>query len=379
MNISVINYLLKKSEGADLDFKEMMDMSSGDKINKEKLLKRISAIANSVESTGWLLFGVENDTKKIVGCTVLEEEKIQQICSQYIHPPVDITVENISYQSKNLGLITITSSKKPYEIIKTTGGLTKGNVYIRRGSVTEKATPIEIHELFKSREEDTSPLLEWVESEAKQVVIEKVQAYTYSDNSSLDHVTETDFKSFVLPYSSGKKGYIAITCSHGEGCHAASAVFGIFEFTEASDEWRLISEDCEAFYAGAWGEPPSDYKVIEIGKDKFGIIVIDGYGNQGIFHQDLSIYTKIGSSYRCVFHEILAYDESGRGSDFLESWSSTIKFDKQGHSFYDITLTKKGCFPVDNGEPENKKYQNSEIEVVYKFDGNEYSKTDFII
>ena len=147
-----IESLLARNEGKDLDFKEKLEMSSEKKIKKDDLVKDISAIANSVETKGWLIYGVKDKSHDIVGITnPLNEEKIQQVCAVSIDPPIDLEIKNITYKDKNIGIISITPTDKPHQIIKETGDLKKSKIYVRRGSVNDEATPEEIHSFLKQR------------------------------------------------------------------------------------------------------------------------------------------------------------------------------------------------------------------------------------
>lgn len=147
-----IEVLLAKNEGKDLDFKEKLEMSSEKKIKKDDFLKDLSAIANSVDTKGWLIYGIEDNTKNIVGISnPLKEEQIQEICVTHIDPPIDIEVRNIIHENKQIGVITITPTYKPHQVIKSSGNLEKSKIYVRRGSVNDEATPEEIHSLLKNR------------------------------------------------------------------------------------------------------------------------------------------------------------------------------------------------------------------------------------
>lgn len=137
--------LIKKGEGIDLDFKETIKKSRNGKIEREELVKDVVSIANSASKEGHLIFGVRDNDRVIIGMSdPLIEEQIQQILPKHINPPVKIKIENHNYGDGYLSVIFIDSTRKPHEIIKSSGGLRKGAVYIRRGSVIEEATASEV-------------------------------------------------------------------------------------------------------------------------------------------------------------------------------------------------------------------------------------------
>ncbi|MBU3177294.1 putative DNA binding domain-containing protein [Clostridium estertheticum] len=132
MDTKRISILLKRDEGTKLDYKQKIDIliESG----KKELAKDVSAIANSRGGRGYIIIGVEDKTKRIIGIDANEfkEEQIQQIISSRCEPPIPVSIDFIVYQSKNLAIITIyDGGQKPYQLREN------GAFYIRRGSTTD--------------------------------------------------------------------------------------------------------------------------------------------------------------------------------------------------------------------------------------------------
>lgn len=92
-------------------------------------------IANSPGGRGYIIVGVEDKSKKILGVEeskLVSEEKIQQIISTRCEPPIPITIDNIEVEDKKLIIITIyDGGQKPYQIRES------GAFYIRRGSTND--------------------------------------------------------------------------------------------------------------------------------------------------------------------------------------------------------------------------------------------------
>jgi len=127
-----ISTLLKREEGTKLDFKIKMDIviESG----KKELAKDICAIANSRGGRGYIVIGVEDKTKRVVGINLedFKEEQFQQIISSRCEPPIPISIDFVIYQSVTLAIITIyDGGQKPYQLREN------GAFYIRRGSTTD--------------------------------------------------------------------------------------------------------------------------------------------------------------------------------------------------------------------------------------------------
>jgi len=132
MDIKKIRMLLKRDEGTKLDFKQKLDTLT--ESGKKELAKDVSAIANSRGGRGYIVIGVEDKTKIIIGISDYEfkEEQIQQIISSRCEPPIPISIDFITYQSKNLAIITIyDGGQKPYQLREN------GAFCIRRGSTTD--------------------------------------------------------------------------------------------------------------------------------------------------------------------------------------------------------------------------------------------------
>ena len=144
MDIQKLQFLLNKEEGPKLDFKLVLNIETSS--GKKELAKDISAIANSRGGRGYIVFGVEDKTKRIEGINPSDfvEEKIQQIISARCEPPIPLSVETILYKEKYIAIITIYSGEqKPYQIREN------GAFYIRRGSTTDIMRKEEIASLIQ--------------------------------------------------------------------------------------------------------------------------------------------------------------------------------------------------------------------------------------
>jgi predicted HTH transcriptional regulator len=137
--------LIKKEEGVKLDFKLRLSLQY--ESNKKELAKDISAIANSRGGRGYIIIGVEDKSKKIVGLKddeIIKEEQVQQIVSSRCEPPIPISVDTVNIANKSICVITIYSGEqKPYQIREN------GAFYIRRGSTTDTMRKQELIEAFE--------------------------------------------------------------------------------------------------------------------------------------------------------------------------------------------------------------------------------------
>ncbi len=144
MELNKLQMLIKKSEGAKLDFKRDMELLTSSQ--KKEFAKDVAAIANTPGGRGYIIFGIEDKNKNVVGVEYDKymEEKIQQIIAQRIDPPVAVRMEYVKYRRKSIGVLTIFKSiQKPHQIRQN------GAFYIRRGSTTDVARRIEVASMFQ--------------------------------------------------------------------------------------------------------------------------------------------------------------------------------------------------------------------------------------
>lgn len=137
-------YLLTQREGPKLDFKEDFNLELHQ--NRKELAKDIVAMANTHGGRGYLIYGVQDKTKQVIGVDInkFSEERIQQVITMTIDPPVNIRVEFFKIEKKDIVTITVFKShKQPHQSRQT------GAFYIRRGSTTDTARIDEITALFQ--------------------------------------------------------------------------------------------------------------------------------------------------------------------------------------------------------------------------------------
>ena len=137
--------LIKKEEGIKLDFK--LKLSLENESSKKELAKDVCAIANSRGGRGYIIVGIEDKTKRVVGLgdnETISEEQVQQIITSRCEPPIPVTVDIISIENKKLCVITIyDGDHKPYQLREN------GAFYIRRGSTTDTMRKQELIEAFE--------------------------------------------------------------------------------------------------------------------------------------------------------------------------------------------------------------------------------------
>ncbi|MGL5068944.1 MAG: AlbA family DNA-binding domain-containing protein [Sarcina sp.] len=147
MDIKKVLRIIRNDEGSKLDFKECMNLNT--ESEKKEFTKDISAIANSRGGRGYIIIGIQDKSKKIVGienAQKLTEERMQQIISSRCEPPIPISVESFYINKKKILVITIfDGEQKPYQAKDT------GAFYIRRGSITDFMRKSELLNVFQEK------------------------------------------------------------------------------------------------------------------------------------------------------------------------------------------------------------------------------------
>jgi len=148
----VRRYVEQKRETPKVDFKTTLDLTSGR--GKSELAKDISAIANTPGEQGFLIIGVkeQNGEIELVGFRPNEtedeyERRIIQILEKFIEPsPPEIQYYQIEHPRPkvSLGVLRIISTNRPYAIKRDGETIRKGDIYIRHGTRTERASREEI-------------------------------------------------------------------------------------------------------------------------------------------------------------------------------------------------------------------------------------------
>lgn len=165
--------LIKREEGTKLDFKLKLELYS--EAGKKELTKDICAIANSSGGRGYIIVGIEDKSKNIIGIqedNMFKEEQIQQIVTTRCEPPIPIEVDFFEIKNKKIGVISIyDGDQKPYQVREN------GAFYIRRGSTTDVMRKQELIALFEENLSLTIETCPLIRSDVDMLNMELVNKY----------------------------------------------------------------------------------------------------------------------------------------------------------------------------------------------------------
>ncbi|RMD64439.1 ATP-binding protein [Candidatus Parcubacteria bacterium] len=171
MDIRQLETLLQQKESERLEFKRELDLNT--KAGKAKLLKETLALANALPAgeRAWLIIGVE-DSGEVIGLQhEVTEEQVQQILREWCRPPIGVRFEVQEFKQKRLGILTIYGSRPPHTLnrdFKTehngkTIAVKEKEVYVRRGSTIDTATPEEVTHMAQSRTSSVEALIPYLD------------------------------------------------------------------------------------------------------------------------------------------------------------------------------------------------------------------------
>jgi tetratricopeptide (TPR) repeat protein len=131
-----------------VEFKRELHLDKAEE--KAEFIKDIISLSNSApQNKAYLLVGVDN-AKYIIGIDKLEEERIQQLVHSHIRPSVKLRCTIISTTVPSLasvGIIEVEGTERPYRVSIPIDKLRQDDIFVRHGSVVEKATPEEIRRM----------------------------------------------------------------------------------------------------------------------------------------------------------------------------------------------------------------------------------------
>jgi hypothetical protein len=145
-----------------LDFK--LKLNFKDPEDKGELIKDISALANQVDPSGYLIIGVNfipGQPLHKKGITdYYDDNEFQQFMPGKLDPDVSFSYQEHNYEDgKCYGIFTVPySDAKPHQVNVDIGKVRKGQYFIRQGSRTRTAATKEISEMLLNTTNDISKI-----------------------------------------------------------------------------------------------------------------------------------------------------------------------------------------------------------------------------
>jgi hypothetical protein len=189
MDATQVENLLSAAEGSTLDFKSEIDLDS--KRGKADFLVEVLGLANAANKPAYLVLGVQDKPRKTLGLAEeITEERIQKVLADNCRPPIRCVFDTVAYRSKRVGILTIEGSSRPYVLKKDLGfqdergkqhTYTDKQVFVRRGSAGDTATPDESIEMALERQQGGNTFID----------VDGLQEELYQISSKLYHLDDS--------------------------------------------------------------------------------------------------------------------------------------------------------------------------------------------
>lgn len=174
---------------------------------------------------------------------------------------------------------------------------------------------------------------------------------------------------YRLAYTGGEHHLVvAYTKPEPFDCRMCAPRLSLVEFVPAAGGWAPGVRSLGEIAAGSWGSPPYSVGIMELGPDRFGVVIESSNDQRGAWDASLDIYTAIDGGYRKVAtivterHGFL-FEEQGLPTG---SWQMGTLPQTHG-GFYDLLVKRK------IGNTEASESADPADNRVYRFDGEQYS------
>jgi hypothetical protein len=174
---------------------------------------------------------------------------------------------------------------------------------------------------------------------------------------------------YRLNYSGGEHHLVvAYTKPEPFDCRNCAPRLSLVEFVPVAGGWAPGVRSIGEIAAGSWGSPPYSVGTMELGPDRFGVVIESSNDQRGAWEASFTIYAAIDNSYRKVANIVTErhgylYEEQGLSTG---SWQMGTLPQTSG-GFYDILVKRK------NGAAETPESADAVDNTVYRFDGEQYS------
>jgi len=162
----LIDKLLTRSEGKDLDFKSVPIITNNQK-DKARFIKNLICMANTPrEGSAYIISGVvckQDGSKEIIGVPESahpDDADLQGLIAGNVSPIPKFSYRPVPYSEKRIGILEIDLQKGgPFmPLLEYPNVISKGPIYFRRGSSNAVATSAEFREIIAWMDIEDKPL-----------------------------------------------------------------------------------------------------------------------------------------------------------------------------------------------------------------------------
>jgi hypothetical protein len=177
---SLLGKIIQTGETTKVDFKRQLNISTGE--HHAELLKDISALANtydySYKNHGFIILGVTDN--KLVHTQFDQnadglQARIDELLKNYVEPFIPTQVRLFGSGNETWGVLIVPPTRTaPHVFVKDICKRCRGDIFVRRGTTTDKATPSDYVRFFRLHlDEHTYALREQLEDVKRELNILK--------------------------------------------------------------------------------------------------------------------------------------------------------------------------------------------------------------
>jgi len=186
--------------------------------------------------------------------------------------------------------------------------------------------------------------------DTKSQIIDRAACPVGSNSPAADQQQMTVRPLFnAFSVDAGAQGFTLVTYAISPDCvsHACAPTIGMAVFSKKGLKWTMDASNRAVTHLGAWGKPPADVKLVEVGPGHRAVEVEDVGGGQGETTKLLQLLIPWNGTVNLGLSRIIADNDLGAcGSEgYLPCYENHrevnfIRNDKAG--FYNLELELKG-------------------------------------
>ncbi|MGC1416699.1 MAG: hypothetical protein WA817_15545 [Candidatus Acidiferrum sp.] len=183
----------------------------------------------------------------------------------------------------------------------------------------------------------------------------------------------------------GQRGFVLLTYAvpsrEGYDCHACAPVIGMAVFSEEGSKWNMDATNRSVCVSGAFGNPPNDIELVQIGRRQLAAKIVDVGGGQGETTAVLQLLIPWRGKVNLGLQRVIGDDDQGGcGEDAggLACYANHRTFaflHNKNTEYYDLELKLAGTdLPLPDTTPISKARDVSGTEI-YTLQNGKYVRT----
>jgi Putative DNA-binding domain len=190
---SLLLKVIRTGETIKVDFKRQLNITTAE--HHAELLKDISALANTYayayQNHGFLIIGVTGNQLTHAAFDQSADAlqaRIDELVKNYIEPFIPTQVSVFGSGAQTWGAIVVLPSRTaPHVFVKDIAKRCRGDIFVRRGTTTDKASPSDYVRFFRLHlDEHTYELRQQLDDLRREVSVLKTERLSFAKSEKLE-------------------------------------------------------------------------------------------------------------------------------------------------------------------------------------------------